>query len=111
MRMDGRRNYVYRLSEFEPQAMTVWFIKPDMGSKEVDYLFHEIEFNQEANGKEDDAWGSGWRATGSHHLCVEDHYDTKYWFRFQGVEIKEWGIGYSVKGPSKDFWTKASYVR
>jgi Family of unknown function (DUF6314) len=111
LRMVGRRSYVYRLSEFEPQAMTVWFMKPEGGSKEVDSLFHEIEFNQEANENANNAWGSGWRATGSHHLCVEDHYDTEYCFRFQGVEMKEWGIAYSVKGPSKDFWTRASYMR
>jgi len=111
MRMAGRRSYVYRLSEFEPQAMTVWFLKPGIGSKEVDYIFHEMEFKPEADGNDNDAWGSGWRATGSHHLCVEDHYDTEYWFRFQGVEIKKWGIGYSAKGPSKDFGSKASYTR
>ncbi len=111
LRMAGSRSYVYRLSEFEPQAITVWFVKPESGSKEVDYLFHEMEVNHESRGKDHGGWGSGWRAKGSHHLCVEDHYDTEYWFRFHAIEIQEWGIGYTVKGPSKDYWTRATYVR
>ncbi|KAF7506426.1 hypothetical protein GJ744_011780 [Endocarpon pusillum] len=111
LRMTGSRSYVYRLSEFEPQAITVWFVKPESGIKEVDYLFHQVQFHEEASGQHQDAWGSGWRAKGSHHLCVEDHYDTEYWFRFHAIEIKEWGIGYTVKGPNKDYWTRATYAR
>ena len=111
LRMQGSRSYIYRLSEFEQQAITVWFVKPDSGSKAADYMFHEIEFIEEADEKEKNGWSSGWRATGSHHLCVEDHYDTEYWFKFHAVEIKKWGIAYTVKGPNKDYWTRATYVR
>lgn len=111
LHMAGSRSYVYRLSEFEPQAITVWFVKVESGSKQVDYIFHDIQFTDEASSNEPDAWGSGWHAKGSHHLCVEDHYDADYWFRFHAIEIKQWGIGYTVKGPNKDYWTRARYVR
>lgn len=90
-------------------------MKPDNGSREVDYLFHEIEFDHEFD-HESDGGGqndhvSGWRAKGSHHLCVADHYDTEYRFIFHAIEMKEWGISYSVKGPQKDYMTRATYVR
>jgi Family of unknown function (DUF6314)/Flavin-binding monooxygenase-like len=111
LRMSGSRSYVYRLSEFEPQAISVWFVKPESGSKEVDYIFHGIDFNDGSGEVNKDVWGLGWRARGSHHLCVEDHYDTEYWFRFYAIDIKEWGIGYTVKGPNKDYWTRACYAR
>lgn len=111
LRMTGSRSYVYRLSEFEPQVISVWFVKPENGSREVDYLFHEMEILQTASEAATDTWGSGWRAKGSHHLCVEDHYDSDYWFKFDGIELPEWGIGYTVKGPHKDYWTRATYVR
>jgi hypothetical protein len=111
LRMTGSRSYVYRLSEFEPQAITVWFVKPESGSKEVDYVFHAVEFRDESTEKDEPAWGSGWRAKGSHHLCVQDHYDTEYWFRFHAIEIQGWGVGYTVKGPNKDYWTRATYTR
>jgi replicative DNA helicase len=111
LRMTGSRSYVYRLSEFEPQTISAWFVKPESGSKEVDYMFHEIVFENKPSEKQDAEWGSGWRARGSHHLCVEDHYDTRYWFRFHAIEIPQWGIAYTVKGPNKDYWTKATYER
>lgn len=113
VRMTGRRRYVYRLSKFAPQAITAWFVKADSGSEEVDGLFHDVCFRDQSHAVvvERDGWGSGWRATGSHHLCVEDHYDTDYWFQFQAIEVREWGIGYTVKGPNKDYWTRASYSR
>ncbi len=111
LRMAGSRCYVYRLSEFEPQAITVWFVKPESNSREVDYLFHAIDFHNESSTKDKNTWGSGWRASGRHHLCVDDHYDTEYWFSFHAIEIKQWGVGYTVKGPKKDYWTRACYER
>jgi Family of unknown function (DUF6314)/Flavin-binding monooxygenase-like len=111
LRMTGSRSYVYRLSEFEAQTITAWFVKPESGSKEVDYIFHELRFDEKASEKEKDGWGTGWRAKASHHLCVEDHYDAEYWFQMHAIEVKEWGIGYTVKGPNKDYRTRATYVR
>jgi Family of unknown function (DUF6314) len=102
---------VYRLSEFEPQSITAWFVKAEGGGKEIDYMFHEVEFQDESKDQEKIAWGSGWRAKGSHHLCAQDHYDSEYWFKFHAIEIEKWGIGYKVKGPNKDYWTRATYVR
>ncbi|PVF95110.1 FAD/NAD(P)-binding domain-containing protein [Serendipita vermifera] len=106
--IEAYKHYVYRLSAQEPQKISCWFVKPGMDSKEVDYIFHEIEFEEE---ERESRWGKGWTARGEHHLCIEDHYDTDYCFKFQGIEILEWGIGYVVKGPKKDYTTKATYTR
>ncbi|PVF92541.1 FAD/NAD(P)-binding domain-containing protein [Serendipita vermifera] len=106
--IEGWKSYVYRLSAEEPQKMSCWFVKSGAKNKEVDYIFHEIAFESEAREAE---WGDGWRAKGEHHLCVEDHYDTEYWFRFRGIHVPEWGIGYVVKGPKKNYSTKATYTR
>lgn len=111
LHMSGSRSYVYRLSKLEPQAITVWFVKLDNGSREVDYLFHEIEFDHKSGEGGQNDHVSGWRAKGSPHLCIADHYDTEYWFKFHAIEMKEWGIIYSVKGPEKDYRTHATYVR
>jgi hypothetical protein len=106
--IEAYKRYVYRLTAQEPHKISCWFVKPGMENKEVDYIFHDIEFEEE---ERESYWGNGWTARGEHHLCVEDHYDTEYCFKFQGVEILEWGIGYVVKGPKKDYTTKATYVR
>jgi hypothetical protein len=121
LRLKGGRSYVYRLSAFERQKISAWFVKTESGSKEADYLFHDLAFIVDDDNHADDhgesriederSWGSGWRARGSHHLCEQDHYDSEYWFRFQGISLQEWGIGYRVSGPSKDYRTRASYTR
>lgn len=112
LRLNGRRSYIYRLSAFEGQRISAWFVKAESGSKEVDRLFHELELVDNGDGEADEGrWGTGWRGRGSHHLCEEDHYDSEYWFRFEAISIREWGIGYTVSGPNKDYWTRASYVR
>lgn len=108
LQMAATKRYAYRLTTHEPQHISAWFIKPKT-TKEVDYLFHDILFAAEESVSE--IWGEGWRANGLHHLCGDDHYDTEYWFKFQGIEILEWGIAYAVKGPKKDYWTKARYRR
>jgi hypothetical protein len=97
--MRGRRRYVYRLKE--GACISSWFVKGD--GLTVDYLFHVLAF--EADEQE------GWKAVGSSHLCVEDYYESDYRFYFDGIDIKQWELGYQVNGPKKDYSTKASYTR
>ena len=53
---------------------------------------------------------TGWKAK-AHHLCIKDTYDVEYEFRFQGVHVREWFLGYDVKGPNKEYGIKSRYVR
>lgn len=97
--MRGSRRYVYRLKEGE--GISCWFVKADGLS--VDYLFHAISF------EEDDQ--DGWKAVGSSHLCIEDNYESDYRFHFVGIDVQNWELGYEVKGPRKDYFTKSVFTR
>ncbi|KAI5463697.1 hypothetical protein BGZ63DRAFT_382076 [Mariannaea sp. PMI_226] len=97
------RRYVWRYDELK-DVVSVWFAKPD-DLKRADYLFHEIEIL----GPED-ATRKGWAAKAG-HLCIDDYYDVKYNFAFQAVNLKEWGIEYTVKGPKKDYTIQGTYTR
>ncbi len=44
-----------------------------------------------------------WTAS-AHHLCVQDHYEPEYEFQFKGAELERWSVGYSVRGPGKDYY-------
>lgn len=126
------RRYVYRYAEKE-DALSVWFVKTD--NKTVDYLFHELEMlcphpapgglgEEEALSAScarlgvDDADEGGqvaekdrrWRAK-AHHLCIDDTYDPEYEFKFRGVEVETWRVGYHVKGPQKDYWIGSAFSR
>ena len=98
------RRYVWRYDEGR-DALSVWFVNPD-DEKRADYLFHEIEFEQPADGKRD----RGWSAKAG-HLCIDDFYDVNYNFAFQAVNLREWSIGYTVKGPKKDYTIRGTYQR
>ncbi|RYP64137.1 hypothetical protein DL771_008917 [Monosporascus sp. 5C6A] len=52
----------------------------------------------------------GWRATAS-HLCVEDLYDVHYEFAFRAVNLRDWRIAYTVRGPKKDYTIDGVYKR
>ncbi|KAH6895632.1 hypothetical protein B0T10DRAFT_478520 [Thelonectria olida] len=97
------RRYVWRYDELK-DILSVWFAKPDDLAR-ADYLFHEIEFS----GPEK-ATDKGWAAKAG-HLCIDDYYDVKYDFGFQAVNLKEWGIEYTVKGPKKDYTIRGTYTR
>ncbi|KAH8736413.1 hypothetical protein BGZ61DRAFT_339452 [Ilyonectria robusta] len=97
------RRYVWRYDELK-DILSVWFAKPEELDR-ADYLFHEIEFI----GPEV-ATNKGWAAKAG-HLCIDDYYDVKYNFAFQAVNLKEWGIEYTVKGPKKDYTIKGTYTR
>lgn len=98
------RRYIWRYDE-KRDVLSVWFVKPE-GLKTADYLFHEIEFKQPEEGTRD----AGWKA-GAGHLCIDDFYDVEYGFKFQAVNLKEWSVGYNVKGPKKDYTIQGSYTR
>ncbi|KID97087.1 hypothetical protein MAJ_06968, partial [Metarhizium majus ARSEF 297] len=97
------RRYVWRYNE-KQESLSVWFAKPG-DPKRADYLFHEIEFLQPENGRE-----KGWSAKAG-HLCIDDYYDVKYNFAFQAVNLQNWTIEYTVKGPKKDYSIKGGYTR
>ncbi|KAG9254306.1 uncharacterized protein F5Z01DRAFT_636383 [Emericellopsis atlantica] len=96
------RRYVYRYDD-ATDKLSVWFVKPD-DLKRADYLFHEIDFEVPEN--RDD----GWKAK-SGHLCIDDFYDVEYGFKFNAVNLKEWDVGYTVKGPKKDYTIRGTYTR
>lgn len=103
------RRYVWRYDE-DSDKLSVWFTKPE-DEKRVDYLFHEIEFAPpviEDGGRRVES--DGWRAK-SGHLCIDDYYDVNYNFAFQAVNLKDWSIGYTVKGPKKDYTIRGTYTR
>ncbi|KPM45343.1 hypothetical protein AK830_g1223 [Neonectria ditissima] len=97
------RRYVWRYDEIK-DMLSVWFAKPD-DLERADYLFHEIEFSGPEN-----ATDKGWAAKAG-HLCIDDYYDVNYNFAFQAVNLKQWGIEYTVKGPKKDYTIRGSYTR
>lgn len=97
------RRYIWRYDE-QKDVVSVWFAKPE-DLKRADYLFHEIEFLQPEQGRE-----KGWAAKAG-HLCVDDYYDVKYNFAFQAVNLREWKIEYTVKGPKKDYTIRGTYTR
>ncbi|KAJ9157189.1 Flavin-containing monooxygenase FMO GS-OX-like 6 [Pleurostoma richardsiae] len=109
MAFRATRRYVWRYDE-AGDMLSVWFARTD-DQKRADYLFHELEFmippEAEAEEANDDR---GWKAKAG-HLCVEDFYDVVYEFKFSAVNLKEWTIGYTVKGPKKDYTIDGVYKR
>lgn len=61
--LKANRKYVYRYSADEDK-ISAWFVKEDTklkdGHEEVDYLFHDLEMEQQ--------FGNGWTGRGD-HLC------------------------------------------
>lgn len=100
------RRYVWRYDD-DTDSLSVWFVKPD-DEKRVDYLFHAVEFEQPSG--EGERRSNGWNAKAG-HLCVEDFYDVNYNFKFQAVNLKDWSVGYTVRGPKKDYTIRGTYTR
>ncbi|KAI1496206.1 hypothetical protein F5X99DRAFT_83493 [Biscogniauxia marginata] len=108
------RRYVWRYDEARDR-LGVWFARTDDAAR-ADYLFHEVEFivdppqedEEEKSGR--DGSGVGWQARAS-HLCVEDLYDVRYEFGFRAVNLREWKLGYAVRGPKKDYTIDGVYRR
>lgn len=113
MTFRATRRYIYRYDEAR-DVMSVWFARTDDHAR-ADYLFHNLEFlapppEEEAEGGGSRARSKGWQARAS-HLCIEDLYDVKYEFNFKAVNLESWKIGYSVKGPKKDYTIDGVYSR
>lgn len=103
------RRYVWRYDEARDK-LSVWFVRTD-DQKRADYLFHEIDFIVPEEPRDDDeSAGRGWEAK-SGHLCEADMYNVKYEFCFRAVNLREWRIGYTVKGPKKDYTIEGVYRR
>jgi hypothetical protein len=98
-------SYAHRYTS-STDKLSAWFIKPD--DKTVDYFFHELEFVIPPPSSRDP--NAGWKAKAS-HFCTPDTYDVQYEFKFQGVQLKEWIMEYTVKGPQKDYRLRSVYRR
>ncbi|KAK3393351.1 hypothetical protein B0H63DRAFT_458031 [Podospora didyma] len=100
------RRYVWRYNEAKDK-LSVWFVKTDDQSK-ADYLFHQVEFKVPEG--EEETGGEGWRATAG-HLCIDDFYDVGYNFNFEAVNLRDWRLAYTVRGPKKDYTIDGVYRR
>lgn len=125
--LKANRKYIYRYSEVEDK-MSAWFVKEDTkdkkGKEEVDYLFHDVEMEDENTA----ICGRG------EHLCSMDMYWAYYEFRMpkvteapeedekdedddedddedESLKMKVWGLRYKVKGPQKDYTSDTAYER
>ncbi|KAJ4394768.1 hypothetical protein N0V93_003988 [Gnomoniopsis smithogilvyi] len=115
------RRYIWRYDE-KADKLSVWFVRTgdkfsrkdprrDEEQMKADYLFHEVDFVvPEDYWERSSESGKGWEANAG-HLCVEDFYDVKYEFKFQAVNLKEWSLAYTVKGPQKDYTIDGMYRR
>ncbi|KAI2636052.1 hypothetical protein GGS21DRAFT_63150 [Xylaria nigripes] len=129
MRFRATRRYVWRYDE-TTDKLSVWFARTDDQTR-ADYLFHEVEFippsflagGSESENKTHDIaklihgtnhrfedHGGSWRAKAS-HLCINDLYDVYYEFDFKAVNLWKWRLGYSVRGPKKDYTIDGTYRR
>lgn len=120
MTFRATRRYIWRYDE-KRDVIGVWFVKTgdrwarndprrEDDQKRADYLFHEIGFIIPDPDQRLDSATKGWAAK-SDHLCVEDFYDVVYQFAFNAVNLKDWRIGYTVKGPQKDYTIDGVYTR
>ena len=107
-KMKATRQYVYRYQEGSDE-ISIWFVKTD--GETVDYLFHNLDFDggaTKSNFLDGDLVPSDFTAAG-HHFCKPDTYHPKYEFHLTGNALASWHIQYTVKGPQKDYLSKASY--
>ncbi len=108
--MKATRRYVYRYNS-DQNNITAWFAKADDGST-VDYLFHDLGFQELIDDRQsrapEDA-GIGVSASGRHR-CGEDDYEVRYDFFFSVSMPRTWTMSFNVRGPSKDYTTKATYT-
>ncbi|KAK0734571.1 hypothetical protein B0T26DRAFT_737200 [Lasiosphaeria miniovina] len=104
LRFRASRRYVWRYSE-PADALSVWFVRTD-DPRRADYLFHQVQFAEPPLVDE----GRGWCASAG-HLCVDDFYDVAYDFNFQAVNMRDWRLAYTVRGPKKDYTIDGVYRR
>ncbi|KZT09223.1 uncharacterized protein LAESUDRAFT_810851 [Laetiporus sulphureus 93-53] len=120
----AQMKYVYR---YHPAStrISVWRVKPGASAAlpdagDVDDWFHDILLDSETSSDvraRASTWFADHRdagscaARGSEHLCVRDLYKPFYRFCFKGDELVEFGVGYEVSGPKKDYTSEAWYER
>lgn len=105
MKFRATRRYVWRYDDAK-DVLSVWFARTDDNTR-ADYLFHDLEFLVSRGNNNGEI---GWQAEAS-HLCIEDLYDVHYDFNFKAVNLKDWNLAYSVKGPKKDYTISGRYSR
>ncbi|PCH44989.1 hypothetical protein WOLCODRAFT_165540 [Wolfiporia cocos MD-104 SS10] len=116
----AQMKYIYRYHPMS-RRISVWRVKPGASvappnAGEVENWFHDIILttSSELQGS---AWFTDYRRAGdcifkgSEHLCVRDLYKPFYKFCFGGDELVEFGIGYEVSGPGKDYTSEAWFMR
>jgi hypothetical protein len=104
MTFRATRRYVWRYDELK-DVLSVWFARTDDQMK-ADYLFHNLEFVAPTGAETN----KGWQAKAS-HLCIDDLYDVNYEFNFKAVNLRDWKLAYSVRGPKKDYTIAGAYRR
>lgn len=102
------RRYVWRYDE-KQDKLSVWFARTD-DQKRADYLFHAVEFLVPEQDEAGESTGMGWEATAG-HMCIDDFYNVKYVFNFKAVNLTDWRLAYTVKGPKKDYTIDGVYTR
>ena len=97
----AERKYIYRFNP-DDEKISVWFVKDNNGEDDIDYLYHELEFEPK-----DGRW-----IARADHLCEQDMYWAFYDFRLDAstTAIEKWGLRHEVKGPSKDYTSDTAYV-
>ena len=107
--MKANRQYVYRYQK-KSDEISIWFTKPE--GELVDYLFHKLDFEGDTFGKcsPDRESGDGQIMASGQHFCKPDTYYPEYEFRLESTALSSWQIQYTVKGPQKDYVSKATYT-
>jgi Family of unknown function (DUF6314) len=115
------RNYIWRLNSAKAASgeplISLWFTKP--GTEQLDYLFHILAMDDQTSGQLSEHSRPGAFVIQAHgsHLCVEDHYETDYAFRFmdQGdaaePSLAQWQTIHTVKGPNKNQRIETTFTR
>lgn len=106
--MKATRLYAYRYQESTTE-ISVWFVNSDNAA--VDYVFHVLEIQPIAYEIHDNGETRQRLTAQSHHLCVNDKYNTEYYFTFSNSQLEEISIVHTVKGPEKDYVADARYSR
>ncbi|KXJ96057.1 hypothetical protein Micbo1qcDRAFT_192913 [Microdochium bolleyi] len=108
MKFRATRRYVWRFDDVT-DTLSVWFARTDDSSR-ADYLFHNVEFITPDKAQRGAPAPQGWQAKAS-HLCIDDMYNVQYNFNFKAVNLQDWRLAYTVKGPKKDYTIDGTYRR
>ncbi|UJR13464.1 hypothetical protein I4U23_000478 [Adineta vaga] len=96
--LDITQKYIYNYDE-KNDVLTVYFVNEN---NQRASLFHKIDFQPKQTSS------TSWIATGE-HLCSQDHYSVSYSFAFNGINLSQFQITYTVKGPAKDYVSKTIF--